>query len=258
MRAPYLASLAAAAVISVSAGCLGAAAQTSTPEVPKAAEIKSIMVEPAARKPEPAVSRRVTSSKKTASKDSVHVYLFRGLLNVFSLGMDDLADKIRAMGIQASVHNHSDWESIADQIITSYKGGNHAPIILIGHSLGADAIMFMAEYLGKHGVPVALLIPFDGTQTLVASSNVARVLNFTQRDYAYARRGAGFHGELQNMDVSSSGVDHLNIDKSERLHAIALARIAAVVKKGEVPTDFATLPEEKEHAKPSPKSESSE
>jgi thioesterase domain-containing protein len=96
--------------------------------------------------------------------------------------MDELADKIRATGIAATVYNHTEWEEIAGQIAANYKNGNHAPIILIGHSLGADAVMFMAASLGKRGVPVALVVPFDGTQTLVAPSIVARVLNLTQRD----------------------------------------------------------------------------
>ncbi len=45
----------------------------------------------------------------------------------------------------------------------NYKAGREGPIILIGHSLGADAVMEMADYLGKRGVPVALVVPFDGT-----------------------------------------------------------------------------------------------
>jgi hypothetical protein len=204
----------------------------------------------------PAAHKKVSSrrSSRPVAKQDVHVYLFRGLLNVFSLGMDELADKIHAMGIAATVYNHTEWEEVATEIAAKYKAGNHAPIILIGHSLGADAVMFMAASLGKRGVPVALVVPFDGTQTLVASSNVARVINLTQRDYAYARKGYGFHGELKNIDVSGEGVDHLNIDKSPRLHALVLRNIAAIVKKGEPPSSFATVsPEEKEHAAPIPK-----
>jgi hypothetical protein len=251
MKAPRLVSLAAGAAVFLYLGCLPAAAETAAAPQENASSIKPIMEPPAAKKK--TASTRA-SHRKTAAKDSVHVYLFRGLLNVFSLGMDELADKIRATGIAATVYNHTEWEEVAGQIAANYKNGNHAPIILIGHSLGADAVMFMAASLGKRGVPVALVVPFDGTQTLVAPSNVARVLNLTQRDYAYARRGFGFHGELKNLDVSGEGVDHLNIDKSPRLHALVLSTIAAVVKRGEVPSSFATVsPEEKEQAKPMPK-----
>jgi hypothetical protein len=46
-------------------------------------------------------------------------------------------------------------------------------------------------------------------------------------------RGAGFHGTLSNVDVSSDGnIDHLNIDKSARLHTKVLAAIVEVVGGG--------------------------
>jgi hypothetical protein len=250
MKAPRLASLAAAAAAFLYLGCLTAAAQPAA--APEASGVRSIIAAPAAKKT--SVTHTKSASRgKSSAKDSVHVYLLRGLLNVFSLGMDELADKIKAMGIAASVHNHTEWEELANQIASNYKAGNHAPIILIGHSLGADAVMFMGSYLGKRGVPVALIVPFDGTQSIAASANVARVMNITQRDYAYMRRGSGFHGELANIDVSSQGVDHISIDKAPRLHAMVLSKISSVVKRGETPSNFATAPAEREHTPPTPK-----
>ncbi len=245
MKASRLATLAAAATLLLSFAGLPAAGQAGAPE--RGDAVKPIMAPAAAKK------TAHTRTRQTTAKNEARVYLFRGLLNIFSMGMDELADKIKASGIPATVYNHTEWEELAGKIVADYKNGNHAPIVLIGHSLGADAVIFMAEYLGKYGVPVALVVPFDGTQTLVAPSNVARVMNITQRDYAYAKRGVGFRGELQNIDVSSQGVDHLNIDKSPRLHAMVLNKIVAVVKKGAVPAEFAVVPgDSKERAKPTP------
>src|SRR6516162_2784060 len=110
----------------------------------------------------------------------------------------------------------------------SYRNtaGDHGPYILVGHSLGADAVMVMAQQLNSQGVPVALVVPFDGTESYTAPSNVACVLNFTQRAYAYMQAGAGFHGKLSNVDVSSdTSIDHVTIDKSPRLQALALKEI---------------------------------
>jgi hypothetical protein len=91
----------------------------------------------------------------------------------------------------------------------------------------------MGEYLGSKGVPVALIVPFDGTRSFNASGNVASVMNITQRDYAYMRRGSGFHGELSNVDVSKDeSIGHISIDKTPRLHAMVVNKIAAVVKRG--------------------------
>jgi alpha-beta hydrolase superfamily lysophospholipase len=159
-----------------------------------------------------------------------HVYLLRGLFNVFSLGMDSLAEELKRRGVDATVHGYGEWQTLADRAAANYKAGKEAPIILIGHSLGADAVMEMAAYLGRKGVPVALVVPFDGTKSFAASDNVGRVLNLTQRDYAYMRGGPGFHGALDNVDVSSdSSIDHINIDKSPRLHKRVVAEVLAVV-----------------------------
>src|ERR1700728_3291164 len=164
------------------------------------------------------------------AQSRAHVYLLRGLMNIFSLGMDTLAAELNKRGVYATVDNHADWQSLADQAAAKYKAGTEGPIILIGHSLGADAVMEMAEYLGNKGVPVALVVPFDGTTSFSASPNIARVLNLTQRDYAYMRRGPGFHGSLINVDVSSDpNIDHLTIDKSPRLHARVISEGLAVV-----------------------------
>jgi len=162
-----------------------------------------------------------------------HVYLLRGLMNIFSLGMDTLAEELQQRGVYATVANHSEWQTLADQAAAGYKAGTEGPIILIGHSLGADAVMEMAAYLDRKGVPVALLVPFDGTQSFQTPKNVGRLLNVTQRDYAYMRAGPGFHGSLTNLDVSSDpNISHTNIDKTPRLHARVIAEVMAVVGGG--------------------------
>jgi hypothetical protein len=169
-------------------------------------------------------------SSPSMAQSRAHVYLLRGLMNIFSLGMDTLAEELSRRGVYATVHSYSEWQGLADQAAASYRAGKEGPIILIGHSLGADAVMEMAAYLGRKGVPVALVVPFDGTQSFAASSNVARVVNLTQREYAYMRAGPGFHGSLSNVDVSSDhNIDHINIDKSPRLHARVISEVLAVV-----------------------------
>jgi pimeloyl-ACP methyl ester carboxylesterase len=162
----------------------------------------------------------------TAEASHPHVYLMRGLLNIFSLGMDQLAAEIQSHGISADVYNHTVADSVVAQIVARYRAGDHGPYILVGHSLGADAVMQMAQSLNTQGVPVALVIPFDGTGSYYAPKNVACVLNLTQREYAYMRPGSGFHGKLQNVDVSGDpGIDHFTIDKSPRLQGMALNSI---------------------------------
>ena len=180
--------------------------------------LTALMLAPAAAQPAAAKEREAPSRP--------HVYLLRGLMNIFSLGMDQLAARIAQRGIAASVHNHAEADAIVAQIAAQYRAGDRGPVILIGHSLGADAVMTMAQALNRDGVPVALVIPFDGTGSYVTPKNVACVLNLTQRNYAYMRSGAGFHGKLTNVNVSGdSGIDHFTIDKSPRLQAYALKSV---------------------------------
>ena len=40
----------------------------------------------------------------------------RGLMNVFSLGMDQLAVLIARNGIEASVHNHAEADAVVSEI----------------------------------------------------------------------------------------------------------------------------------------------
>src|ERR1700676_3487117 len=155
-----------------------------------------------------------------------HVYLMRGLLNIFSLGMDQLAAQIARHGVEAGVYNHTLADAVVNEIVQKYRAGDHGPYILVGHSLGADAVMTMAQSLNSKGVPVALVVPFDGTGSYAAPQNVACVLNLTQRDYAHMHAGAGFHGKLSNVDLrGDAGIDHFTIDKSPRLQAYALKSV---------------------------------
>jgi hypothetical protein len=163
------------------------------------------------------------SPRRRAS--ATQVYLLRGLLNVFSLGMDSLADELHRAGISATVANHTAWEGIADEIAENYRAGQRGPIVLVGHSLGADAVMDMGEYLGQKGVPVALIVPFDGRNPHAASANVARVLNFYKNADVKITRGPGFHGELNNYYAADPDITHFNIDKIPRFHAIIVSKV---------------------------------
>src|SRR5580704_15492290 len=205
-----------------------------------------------------ALSAQNASAAEPHGVSRPHVYLMRGLLNIFSLGMDQLAAQIEQHGIDASVYNHTLSGVVVGEIAQQYRAGDHGPYILVGHSLGADAVMTMAQQLNGLGVPVALVVPVDGTGSYLAPKNVACVLNLTQRDYAYMRPGAGFHGMLNNVDFSGDpAIDHLTIDKSPRVQAQALRYVlqtahaetcrpgntgAAVARQKEAPPPTAAMP----------------
>lgn len=70
--------------------------------------------------------------------------------------MDTLTEELKKNGVYATSHSHTEWKAVADRAAADYKAKKEGPMILIGHSLGADAVMEMADYLGDKGVAVAL------------------------------------------------------------------------------------------------------
>jgi hypothetical protein len=224
-------ALAASLVAALSFSGVASAQTIMAPEKKPAAAKPALAAKPAETVVAAAEKKTaaVSSEKPQARHGRIPVYLLRGLMNIFSLGMDDLGEKIKRRGYPVVVTNYSEWQTIADSIAQRYKAGWSGPIILIGHSYGADAVMLMGEYLGKKGVPVNLLVPFDGTASYAASANVQRVLNIYQRDYAKQTRGPGFHGELTNYYVKDIG--HTEIDKAARLHNLVLSRLGGGAPK---------------------------
>jgi pimeloyl-ACP methyl ester carboxylesterase len=144
------------------------------------------------------------------------VYLLRGLMNVFSLGMDDIASKLQGYGISATVMNHADSDFVASRIMTTYNSGDHGPVILIGHSLGADAVADIANTLARYNIPVSVLVLFDGTEAHQIPATVTTAVNYT-RHFMIAP-WPGSRGLVQNVDLSNDpGIDHLNIDTAPSL-----------------------------------------
>ncbi len=167
---------------------------------------------------------------KAAAPDA-HVYLLRGVLNIFSLGLDDIAARLRQQGINATVDNYLSWESLADEAAAEYRSGRARTIILVGHSSGATVLPNMAARLDQLGAPVTLAIGLDSVFQTSVAGHVGRYLNF------YVANGAGtqvgktsqFHGALENVDVGRMGVGHLTIDKDLAMQQKVIGAIDAVV-----------------------------
>lgn len=164
-----------------------------------------------------------------------HIYLLRGLANIFSTGMDTLAYELAARGYNATTHSHVEAESLAVQAANLYKSGK-GPIVIMGHSLGGPAAIEMAKRMQQLGAKVALIVTFGPNVSDPVPSNVARVINFyqTQSIVNYTmRKGPGFTGSISNINLdSSSGITHFNIDKIASLHAQTIAAVASVMGGG--------------------------
>jgi len=167
----------------------------------------------------------------TSGASVAHVYLLRGVLNIFSLGLDEIAAKLQQQGIPVTVANYLSWVSLADEAAAEYRSGRARTIILVGHSSGATALPDMVARLDQLGAPVKLAIGLDSVFRTSLTGRVGRYINF------YVADGAGtpvektrqFQGALENVDVGKIGMGHLTIDKSEIMQQKVISAIDAVV-----------------------------
>lgn len=162
-----------------------------------------------------------------ATQDHGTVYLMRGGFNVFSLGLDTLGDELDEKGIPAQVKGFNDWRVYAAAIEAEYAKDKRAtrPIVIMGHSWGANAALLMAAELGKKGVPVDLVVTFDLLNEIKVAPNVKRAINFyVEGGGVPAEPAPGFKGKLENVTAASidPSIWHLTIEKDERIHERAV------------------------------------
>ena len=185
----------------------------------------------------------VPSAASPAS--TAHVYLLRGVLNIFSLGLDDIAAQLRAQGIQVTVANFASWSSLSDEAAAAYRSGRIKTIILVGHSSGATALPDMVAKLDKLGAPVKLAIGLDSVFRTKLSGRVGRYVNF------YIANGNGepvaptaaLQGKLENINVQNvPGVGHMSIEKNQIMQRRVIAEINAAILGKSAPAMQARKP----------------
>jgi hypothetical protein len=178
------------------------------------------------------VSVTASHAAPTAPAHGTHVYLLRGVLNVFSLGLDGIAAKLEAQGIPVTITNYLGWAAVADEAAADYRSGKVKTIILVGHSSGATVLPDMVARLDQLGAPVKLAIGLDSVFKTSLSGRVGRYVNY------YIGNGngepvtptKGLHGTLQNVNVQNvPGVGHITIEKSEIMQRRVIGDIDAVV-----------------------------
>ena len=94
----------------------------------------------------------------SATKAETRVYLLRGWFGVFSTGLDSLAAELRSKGIKAETVGHLAWKTTVSNIIKWHASGSSGPLVLVGHSQGANNVIDMARLLQRENIPVDLLV----------------------------------------------------------------------------------------------------
>ncbi len=161
------------------------------------------------------------------------VLFLRGWFGVFSTGLDTLADQLKAKGIKAEVAGHLHWDAAVTDIVRARAAGETGPLVLVGHSAGANNVIDMARALEKHKITVDLLITLAPLLQNPVPANVLRAVNYYQSPGwgAPLAGDKGFHGKLSNNNlIDDPTILHASIDKSTRVQADILREIDAAVR----------------------------
>jgi hypothetical protein len=174
-----------------------------------------------------------------------HVYCILGWLGIWSRGMDVIAQRVDSeLGVHATSLGNPEWMRLVDFVRIEYKAGRWSgPLILVGHSIGADDQVRVATQLNAAHVPVDLVILLDPTIPPVIPPNVKHCVNIFKSqpvvDYAPIFRGIKVSAadptqtlvENINLRTTEVGFDtrvinHFNIAKIEGVQDMVLAQIA--------------------------------
>jgi hypothetical protein len=86
----------------------------------------------------------------SATKAETRVYLLRGWFGVFSTGLDTVATELRSKGIKAETVGHLAWKTTVAKIIKDHASGKSGPLVLVGHSQGANNVIGSFAPAGEH------------------------------------------------------------------------------------------------------------
>lgn len=172
----------------------------------------------------PAAKKVVVPVKETGA----HIIASRGLAGrVYSTGMDELVAKGHARGITGTVYDWPFESWMVAEAIAKINAGKK--VILVGHSLGANAQVDVATRLGHLGYTVPLVVTYDPTPLVsCVPANVRFAYNFNQKLGAIGRGAikpcnAAHKGRLINEQVNMA---HVVLDNSDRLHQQTFRLIA--------------------------------
>ena len=183
----------------------------------------------------------INISKATLCKKG-EVYTMRGGLGgVFSKGMNHLQSTLEyKYKIRTGSTVWYKADKLSETIIKQYETKElQAPIILVGHSLGANGQINVAKALYRWHIPVALLVTVEAVLPAIIPPNVKKVLNLHQSSLVYVPLFNGLMVKaedptltyVENVDVSkikNISVNHFTIDKNQAVQDIMLRDIMAV------------------------------
>jgi hypothetical protein len=169
------------------------------------------------------------------------VYTMRGLGGVFSKGMNRLEDTLEDdYHIRTASTIWYKAKPLSDFIIKNYKSKElQGPIVLIGHSLGANEQIKVARNLERAHIPVALLMTIDAVSPVTVPPNVQHAFNIYKPGIVPMFSGLALKAmdpeftKIDNFNVTKIQgvyVNHFTIDKNSKIQKIMLDKVLAALK----------------------------
>ncbi|KAB2683642.1 MULTISPECIES: lipase [Brucella/Ochrobactrum group] len=172
--------------------------------------------------------------KPSGTAPQADVYLLRGFGDIFSTGIDEIGRQLQANGVDAHVEGHQAWRFVLNRILADQRENPRAPVVLIGHSLGANAVIDIAAALEKKGISVAYMATFAATAPAPLPGNIKRVVNFYFKQHGWGlplTAGPRFRGSLDNRDFSGMrDIGHFNIEKQRPLQDEVVRNVLSIVR----------------------------
>jgi hypothetical protein len=162
------------------------------------------------------------------------VYILSGGFGVFSTGLGKLKAQLEQKGVDASLVSYQSWRGVSRKIVRHRQQYGRKPVVIIGHSLGANNAILIADDLKKKGVQVDLIVSYASTAPMTVPSNVRNVYNFYFESGGWGyifTAGSGFGGTLNNVDMSKRpGMTHFNVDDSPDLRDEVVRNVLRYVR----------------------------
>jgi hypothetical protein len=171
------------------------------------------------------------------------VLLLRGWRDLYSAGIDDLAETLKQAGVSARVYREAQWEQVAQALARRPSGH---PLVLIGFSYGADDVIEISRKLQAVHQPVDLLITIDPVTPPTVPDNVKICYNYFQTNGIWDMfpwlRGIRLHADgktkLINVDIRAQRPDllepntaHSNIASNLKLHREIVGRVLDICRR---------------------------
>ena len=166
------------------------------------------------------------------------VIIIRGAFTVFSLGMNELGDKLRQYGLDVEVvADVSAGRTVANLASEYQRNPNLGPIVLVGHSRGAELGPKEARTLQQHGIPVKLIVMVDAVHKTSIPANVQRCVNLFQTAAfslphgtpatADSRKTKLVNANIAKLKTRSQGgsINHFNMDASPWIHKLVMSEV---------------------------------